>query len=248
MLQNTSDEQVQLKIWLQTEFTRRCRVNSRYSIRAFAKQLDINQSTLTQILNGKRKVSKKFIEGLEKKIGVKFHFQGNGQNDLDFKYSVLSVDAFTVISDWYHYAILEFTAVKGFKSDAKWISKKLGITVSEANMAIDRMLRLGMILEKNGKISRSKQYIVNYTEGVTSGAHKEFQRQLLSKALSAIDNCPQDKKDITSMTMPANSKKIKEVKEKIRKFRREICDYLEDGNHDSVYQMCVQLFPLTDEI
>lgn len=245
---NTQDEQTQFRVWLQTEFTRRCRVNSRYSIRAFAKQLDINQSTLTQILNGKRKVSKKFIDNMEEKVGVKFHFQSVGQNDLDFKYSILSVDAFTVIADWYHYAILEFTAVKNFKSDPKWIAQKLGITVSEVNMAVDRMVRLGMIKKKNGKIQRSKQHVANYTEGVTSGAHKEFQRQLLTKALQAIDNCPQDKKDITSITMPANSKKIKEVKEKIRKFRREICDYLEDGNHDSVYQMCVQLFPLTDEI
>lgn len=244
---NPQDQQTQFRVWLQTEFTRRCRVNSRYSVRAFAKQLDINQSTLTQILNGKRKISKKFIDKVAEKVGSTFHFQTNGQADLDFKYSVLSVDAFTVISDWYHYAILEFTAVKGFKSDAKWISKKLGITVSETNMAIDRLLRLNMITQKNGKLIRTKQHIANYKEGVTSGAHKEFQRQLLTKALQAIDNCPQDKKDITSITMPANSKKIKEVKDKIRQFRREICDYIEDGNHDSVYQLCVQLFPLTIE-
>ncbi len=245
-MQKTQEEQTQFRIWLQTEFTRRCRVNSRYSIRAFAKQLDINQSTLTQILNGKRKVSRKFIERLEHKIGVKFHFEG--ENTLDFKYSILSVDAFTVISDWYHYAILEITAVKNFKSDPKWIALKLGITVSEVNMAIDRMLRLGMLVKRGTKIQRAKQYIGNHTDGVTSAAHKEFQRQLLTKALQAIDNCPQERKDITSITMPANSKKIKEVKEKIKKFRREICDHLEDGNHDSVYQLCVQLFPLTNEI
>jgi hypothetical protein len=45
--------------------------------------------------------------------------------------------------------------------------------------------------------------------------------------------------------MPANSKKIKEAKDKIKKFRRELCDFLEDGNHDSVFQLCIQLYPLT---
>ncbi len=241
----TDEKQVQIKTWLSDEFARRCRVNNRYSIRAFARQLDIDQSTLTQMLNGKRKVSDKMVNTLEKKIGVKFHFQNENYN-LDFKYTVLSTDAFTVISDWYHYAILEMTEVKNFKSNPKWIAERLNITPTQAQMAIERLLRLDMIIEEDNTLRRTKNHVVNYTEGITSGAHKEFQRQVITKALHAIDNCPQDLKDITAITFPANSAKLKEVKEKIKKFRREICDYMEDGNHDSVFQLCVQLYPFTN--
>ena len=54
----------------------------------------------------------------------------------------MSIDKFSVISEWYHYAILELTYVSGFKADYKWIARKLSITVEEAKVAIERLIRL----------------------------------------------------------------------------------------------------------
>ncbi len=241
MQKNPGNEQLEFRVWLQDEFSRRCRTNSSYSLRAFAKQLDFDSSTLSQILSGKRKVSDKIVQKVYDKLGQPPIKNENTSS----QYMLLSMDAFTVISDWYHYAILDLTLIKNFKSDPVWISSQLGISQLEAKLAIERLLRLGMLVQKYGKLKLSKVTNTNYIEGQTSSAHKEYQRQIITKALHAIDNCPQDRKDITSMTMAANSKKIKEAKEKIKKFRRELCAFLEDGEKDSVYQMGVQLYPLT---
>ena len=61
-----------------------------------------------------------------------------------------------------------------------------------------------------------------------------------------MDNCPQERKDITSITIATNSKRLKEAKEKIRNFRRELCAFLEEGEGDSVFHLALQLYPVTE--
>jgi hypothetical protein len=50
-------------------------------------------------------------------------------------------DQFELLSSWYHFAILELVQLKTFEPDGKWISTKLGISVTEANIAVDRLIR-----------------------------------------------------------------------------------------------------------
>src|SRR6185312_10612943 len=101
--------------------------------------------------------------------------------------------------------------------------------------AVDRLFRLGFLVQDGKTWRKGQSKYSNYTEGETSAAHKEYQRQVIQKALQAIDLCPQERKDITSMTIAADSKKLSGAKTIVKKFRRELCQYLEDGKRDSVY-------------
>jgi transcriptional regulator with XRE-family HTH domain len=47
---------------LETEFARRRRVNPRYSLRAFARSVNLEHSTLSQLLRGKRTMTWKSIQ------------------------------------------------------------------------------------------------------------------------------------------------------------------------------------------
>jgi len=50
-----------------------------------------------------------------------------------------------------------------------------------------------------------------------------------------------------SLTVAINKKRMPEFKEKLRIFRMEIGDFLqEDGEFDEVYQFTCSLFPLTE--
>ena len=44
------------------------------------------------------------------------------------KYEELNADAFNLVSDWYHYGILNLTEIKDFLPNSKEIAKRLGIT------------------------------------------------------------------------------------------------------------------------
>ncbi|MGZ3694339.1 MAG: TIGR02147 family protein [Bdellovibrionota bacterium] len=234
--------EAEFKAHLQNELGRRCRSNSRYSLRAFARVLELDPSSVSQIIAGKRRTSARMMTKICEKIGWP---QSNDAVAGEFE--LLSADAFAAISDWYHYVILDLTLLKNFKNDAQWIARKLGITRSEAQIALERLQRLGMLVKKNGRLVKGQGFYANYVEGQTSSAHKEYQRQILRKALDAIDSCAQEKKDITCITIAADSRKLPEAKTRIKKFRRELCAFLEEGESDSVHLLAVQLFPVTGD-
>ncbi len=249
---NLDNKQEMFRLWLQKQFTDRCKKNSKYSLRSFAKYLNIDPSTLSQILNGKRKISIKATQDLCNKLSATTNELQRfglleGQLDTDLNYQQLNLDMFSVISEWYHYAILELTFISGFKSDPKWIAKQLSITVHEAQSAIERLKRLGLLLEENNNLIKSSRRLTNYGSINTSQAHKELQRQILAKAQIAIDECPQEQKDITSMTMAIDPKNLDKAKLLIRNFRRELCELLEDGDQEIVYNLGIQLYPISNK-
>lgn len=55
-------------------------------------------------------------------------------------------------------------------------------------------------------------------------------------------------KDITAITIAGNSKKIKQAKELIKRFRREMCALMEDGQGDEVFHFALQLYPVTKKV
>ena len=58
------------RLFLQDELLRRCRANPRYSIRAFARSLNTDYSTLAKVLRGKRKLGKRATFGLGAQLGM----------------------------------------------------------------------------------------------------------------------------------------------------------------------------------
>lgn len=249
-----SFKSLDFRLWLQTELTQRCQKNPRYSLRAFSQLLNMDASSVSQILSGKRQVSIKVIDKICESLGAppiqkKAFLQNlNRKRPLLKKnkipYELMEQDTFACISDWYHFAILEMIHLKVFQNSASWISKRLGITSTEVKIALDRLKRLKLIEEKKGTLVRTKIFLTNFSPGMTSAAHKNLQRQLIQKAIDAIDTCPQEAKDITSMTMSIDVTKMPEARKIITEFRRKMSHFLEDGNRNSVYQLTVQLYPL----
>ena len=250
------------KLWLQQQFTSRCKRNPRYSLRSFARLLEMDPSSVSQILSGKRQVSTKVIQKICENLSVtpklkkdflnqtkeKFKKISNEQLNSSPNYELMTEDAFAIISEWHHFALLELIQIDGFDPSPSWCSKALGITTLEAHMALDRMLRLGLLRSENNKIVRTNKSLTNFTEGMTSSAHKNLQRQILKMALDAIDQTDSSEKDITGMTMAIDTKKLPEAKKLIAKFRRDLCQYLENGDQNQVYQLGIQLYPISKKI
>ncbi len=263
----TSVEQQNFRIWLQSEFSGRCKKNGRYSLRAFGKFLAVDPSSLSQIMAGKRPVSGRAVDALATKLGAKPVDRRNFGLDRSegaeriaaidaplTDYYQLGVDTFAAVSDWQHYAILELTFVDGFNSDPKWIAKKLSITVDEAKSSIERLLRLGLLLKRREKknaslLIKAIRFHTNAGKVLTdtSAAHRELQRQLIAKSLLAIDQTPAEDKDITSITMAIDVANLDRARKLIQKFRRDLCDLLEDGNQTRIYNLAIQLVPISED-
>jgi uncharacterized protein (TIGR02147 family) len=249
--------------FLQSELLRRCRANPKYSLRAFARSLDIEASALSKVLNGKRRVTTKMFHKLSGRLALNskevHQFAPEARLPRLKKvtkasviatpaYSQISSEVFESISDWYHFAILELIGTAGFKSDAKWIASRLNITQSEAKIAVQRLKQAGFIrVQKNGKWEDASGDVSVSQDGVTSAALRRLQKQVLEKSMDALENIDISERDHSSMCMAVNSAQLAKARTMIRKFRRELCEVLknEGGPRDSVFNLHIGLHPVT---
>ena len=241
---------------IQNIFLERCRNNEQYSLRAFARSLNVPVSSLSEIMNEKRPMTKT----LQKKIGgalsmspeqieaFAFNEKKLPLGHIEAEYRQLALDSFYIISEWYHYGILQLIRTKGFKNDAAWIAKRLKIEPTLVGLAIERLERIGILEVQRGKL-------IDVTEGQTSHLKSDFtneqlrgfQIQALEKSISALKSVPIELRDNTSMTMAISKKSLPYAKEEIKKFRRKLTKKLEAfADPDEVYQLAISLVPLTE--
>lgn len=80
---------------------------------------------------------------------------------------------------------------------------------------------------------------------VSSAALRESHRQTLEQALAKLDEVPLEQRDVTSISMAIDVSKIPAAKKMILRFRRSLSEFLESGHQTEVYNLNVQLLPVT---
>lgn len=244
-------------VFLQEELQRRKNKNAGYSLRAFAKTLGLSSSFVSKILNAKKNVSQETMMSIAARLEVDedavqdFLAQLPSFKLKDMEFETVAVDQFQYISDWHHFAILEAVTLTEFspeiKNQAKWFAERLSISEDRAASAIQRLVRLGLLeVNSSGKILGIEKSRTTIGAGVPTSANREHERQLLQKAIVALEEIPISERSNTSMTMAIPASRVKEAKEKIKIFQREMSTFLQrKGKRDAVYQMSIAFFPLT---
>ncbi len=255
------NQKTDFRLLLQSELVQRCQRNPKYSLRAFARALGISASALSDMLNGKRTITSASIEKLGLAMGMALseieQFQSSQKLErakqslaqISRSFQQISVDQFSLIADWYHYAILELMKVKGFKQDPRWIAKKLNVSHVEVKAAIERLVRLGLIKinEENEWLDTSGGFSTSIVDSkFTDAASRRLQKQILEMSIKALEALSPAVRSHTSMTMAINSKDLDKANEKIKTFRREMSELLENSkSNDDVYQLSISFYPLT---
>lgn len=250
---------------IEHEYNARVSKNTGYSIRAFARDLNISPATLSLILKKKAGLSLKKIEVISKKLNLsgdeKDFFQTLAQSNcsrskherhlaklrlsrFETKYNSLSTDLFCVIKDWYHLAIVELTQIKGFENGAEWIANKLKITKEEATEGLERLIRLEILINNEGKLQPANDYYIVLSGGPSEAA-KHFQTQILSKIANSFDLVDRSTRDIATSIIRMRKDDMEYVRKTLKDNRRDLAAYLEAGEgHDSVFCLTTSCFRL----
>ena len=243
---------------LKKEFIKRCQKNPKYSLRAFAKQLNISHATLSHVLRGKRPLTAHTIlylaQGLELKPRelAQFHIprERTSHKTIEkLKFTPIEIDTFEVVSDWYHDAILELTKVKQFRGDPRWIAKVLGVSTKQVRTAVKRLQRLNLLkINSAGTWVDESTFNTTIKSTFTTTALRKYQRQVLQKACRALEEIPFEKRDQSSVTFPIHLQDFPKAKKMIKDFRRKLCNSLkrEDVPPEQVYQLSLSFYPLTN--
>lgn len=253
---------------LKREFASRAGRNPQYSLRAFARDLDFLPSRLSDVLNGKHGLSRRSASGIAERLGYApsqrqyfctlveaEHARSQARKEQAREellklerpqdYRNLEEATFNTIADWYHFAILELFGTQRFIEDKHWIARRLGITPIEAELAIERLSQLGMLIKKNGRHRVAVEYPSTMSE-VPSAAIRKHHTQMMEKAARALQEQPVESRDFSSLTLAMDPSLLPMVKEEIKNFRRELEKKIKKAtkNKRSVYCLSVQFFDL----
>ncbi|MBT4760596.1 MAG: DUF4423 domain-containing protein [Bdellovibrionaceae bacterium] len=252
-------EIIDFRLFLQEEFLRRLKMNPQYSVRAYAQFFKMNSGSLSQILRGKRALGKSSIEKMAQQLNlspdivqqiIESHENKTKPTEPQHKaqkLEQLTMDTFTVISDWYHFAILELPKLKGFQGDSHWIAKKLSLNVTEVNAAIERLIRVNALeIDLGGVWTVKNTNLSTLSNDFSTVALRKLQTQILGQATDALANIPMEQRSQSSLTVGINKEDLETVKSMIHRFRRELNAFVESNEEkDDIYQVSLSLFPIT---
>ncbi len=246
-----------------------------FSYRYFAKKAGINSPNfLKQIIDSKRNLTdltiKKFTAALnfnEKEA----HFfrrlalfnQAKTAREKQDHYTVmlsmmhtikeqrLTAEKHEYYNKWYMPVIRELICLHDFKDKYKNLASAVepAITSREARFAVKHLLKLGMIEKQaDGTYRQTSAAIISNSE-VARMAVRNFNREMLKKAETALDNTPVEERQIYGVTIGLSKAGYDVLVSEMAAFRDRVVAITNNDKYSSrVYQMHLQFFPLSQEL
>lgn len=245
--------------FLKNEFDKRKAKNPNFSVRAFARWLELSPAQVSQVMSKKRPLTLKALEKISKKLDVSpFEKQelveslmsASGKKNKDLvneeklSFRTLSEDQFKLMADWYHVAILSLTRLPGAKPDPRWIARKLNISLEDANQALQRLVRLNIVV-----LTPRFQQVgdpLKVISEIPSAAIRRYHKQNLALASEKVETIDNSMKNFESMSIAIDTKDIPQLKTHIDRFLNQIQKFSDKSKPNHIYHFNLQLFPVTN--
>lgn len=260
--------------YLNFELKERQRLDPRFSIREWARQLGYsNPSYLSEVLRRRRKLT----VDLGAKLAVNLGLEGKSHryfeltvllqkalNDREKQFysnllramrpqnlqsiNRISLESFNLVSDWYHWAILEMTNLADFSSEEKAIAERLATDLEPRNVraAIERLIRTKFLVrDAAGNLHRANQKTNLLDPKMAALAAREYQRQMAKQALESLDTQAPAEIDFQGSTLAFRAEDMQKATAILRETHKKLLELGADRNGDEVYQLNTQFFRLT---
>ncbi len=244
--------------------------NTYFSYRYLGKLLSLDAGFLVKVMQGKLALPEKCLPALLKLCAfegreadylrelllygraktvksIKLHFEnmialrGLGSRKIE-------LGQYAFYQKWYHSAIHCLLMFHDFGGDYKALAARLSppITVKEAKDSVQLLIELGFVkLQEDG---RHQVTDVRLTSGEKwqSAAVRNFQEECWKLAGESWGRHPKEIRDLSTVTITMCSKNLEEIRQRIKELRQSLLHMgSEGGDPDSVYQVNIQLFPMT---
>ena len=233
--------------------------NPSYSLRAFARDLDIDPSQLSKIMTGKRLLSEDLATQIVRELKLDHTESMLFQESIhrmkptidsiriptsDERFILDDESHWKVIAEWEHYAVLSLYDIKGFDPTAGQVAERLGITEPRATEVLENLVIAGLLSEdETGRLVKSHS-VVRTTEDNKSRARDASHLESLELGKEKL-RLPPELRDFSSSTLALDMSMLPQAKMVIREFRMKMASLLKDGERTEVYQLAVQFYPLT---
>ena len=260
---------LQAQDYLQSAYFVRRGRNPYYSMRAFARDLELSPSSLCEFLKGKSALSQERATMLARKLEltplqgehfcdlITLHFHRTDATREEAQRRVelrctrheahLPLDNFALIANWYHMVILELLDLGARYQTVQSLAETLEISEPEVEQALARLFKLNLI-EKlpNGQLaSVKKQTLVG--DEYASDALRTFHQQILEKASEALTSKPVGQRHFQSIVFSMPAAQVSAFYRELEKLTADLIDkYHGQGDKDIVCSLNTQWIPYTE--
>jgi uncharacterized protein (TIGR02147 family) len=245
--------------------------NAFFSYRYLGKLLSLDAGFLVKVMQGKLALPEKCLPPLIKACAfqgreadylselilygraksikdIKFHFENMiALRGMDSRKVELGQYAF--YQKWYHSAIHCLLMFHEFSGDFKALAAKLSpaISVKDAKESVQLLMELGFLEKSAQGVYRVTDVRLTSGEKWQSAAIRNFQEECWNLAGESWTRHPKEVRDLSTVTITVCSRQLEEIRQRIKELRQSLLHMgAEGGEPDSVYQMNIQLFPLTE--
>ncbi len=156
---------------------------------------------------------------------------------------------FEFYSQWYHAAIRSIIGMYPFKDNYAWLAKKVNppININQAKKSVRLLENMGLIEKTPDGIYKITDQHISTGREIKNLAVHHFHLKCLDLAKAALEELPQDKRNISGLTLGISEKAYKNICEEIYKLQEKLISLAEkDVYSNSVYQVNFQIFPMTN--
>ncbi len=239
----------------------RQRENPQYSLRAYARDLDVHPGTLAKVIKGDRPLPIKFSQNVVNKLKLgprdrtlfmesllrrKTNIDLIKIDPLDTRH-IVDESNYKVIAEWEHFIVTDLFDLPDFKATTEDIATRLSLTQTRAEVVVDNLIVSGLLTkDRDGRLHRVHAS-VKTTEDIKSQALKESHLDTLKLGMKKIEEIEVELRDFSSSAMAIDLDQLLEAKTIIREFRQKMASLLRDGRKKTdVYQLAIQFYPVTN--
>ncbi|HEX2959085.1 MAG TPA: TIGR02147 family protein [Chitinispirillaceae bacterium] len=243
-----------------------------FSYRYFCIKAGIKSPTLfKEIVDGSRNLTSRTIPAFIKGLGLNttdaqyfvalVHFNQSKSFEEKNQYlqqmsnlrrkisqDVVPVDHYEFYSCWYYPVLRELACIIEWNEDYGKLAKAVNpaIKKSEARNGINFLLEKGFLkLSSDGKYTQTSPALTSGSE-VSSIGIRTFNETMAKRAVEAINVFNTDSRDIRTLVIGISPESYSLVKQEIREFYNRVIRIVDDDcSSDRVYNLGVQLFPLS---
>ncbi len=253
---------------LKKEFVDRKNRNTHYSLRAFARDLDLSASRLSEVFSGDSHISLDSAKKITDRLGYSKYEStffcdlvemSSSRNELSRKAAELRIknrknienyqlskEFFSIIAEWHHFAILELSTFDEFQDNPQWIAEKLNISAAQAKVSLEKLSRLGLMIRNDKDVLVAKDEFTFSPDGVSSRALRYAHDQLIRLGLLSLQNDPLEVRDFSNILIGFSEDQMEKARELIKDFRVQFQEQLPRSQKQKrVYSLAIQLFPLS---
>jgi uncharacterized protein (TIGR02147 family) len=265
-MESLASQNLDYRGFLLDVFNERQTKNPRYSLRAFARDIDMSHSRLSEVFSGKGGLSLEKAQSISRKLRLtpikaanfkdmvllctssherlkraaakRLRAKSRATNQKD-----IADDQFQIVANPKYAAVYSCMMLASYDGSSDSILELMDLNSIELYEILRRLERLNLVC-RDGHRWIAKPFKLTVDNGIPSEWVRSYHKEMNALGRKSIDSVPMPSRYLDSIVLPVNMEHLGEIQQKIASFCQGLIDEYCNGK-DAVYGMALQFFPMT---